>query len=302
MSARVTVYCCNLSGERLRALPGLRAAFSSDAPTDACELFGLRGPDLPVAAITYAHDFGAAPPAWCARLDPVCLLPAGATLRLLDLAAAPLAEADARALFERVKSAGVIEDVEWRYAAPLRWYVLRDTTPDLHTVAPDVLPSGQVAAGQPRGADAPRWQAALNELQMLLFDAPENQAREARDLPPANALWLWGTGSAPRLPAAPFDSVWTDQPQIGGLARLAGREPQAAPASPAAWLATPPSGHALLGLDASADSVIDAWLPALQAALDAGRLDAATLLADGARVELRRRGLLGRLMTRLKAR
>lgn len=302
MSARVTVYCCNLPGERLRAWPGLRAASSTDGPTDACDLFGLRGPDLPVAAITYAHDFGAAPPAWYARLDPVCLLPAGATLRLLDLAAAPLAEADSRALFERVKSAGVIDDVEWRYAAPLRWYVLRDAAPDLRTCPPDALPQGQVAAGQPRGAAAPRWQAALNELQMLLFDAPENQTREARDLPPANALWLWGTGTAPRLSAAPFDSVWTDQPVIGGLARLAGCEPQAVPASPAAWLATPPFGHALIGLDAGGEGVVDAWLPALQAALDAGCLDAATLLADGARVELRRRGPLLRLMARLKAR
>ena len=282
MSSRVTVFFCDLPGERLRALPGLPAA-ATDAPADACELFGLRGPDLPVAAVTYAHDFGAPPPAWCARLDPVCLLAAGATLRLLDLASAPLAEPEARALFERVSTAGVIEDVEWRYAAPLRWYVLRDAVPDLHTCPPDALPNGQVAAGQPRGADAPRWQTWLNELQMLLFDAPENQAREARDLPPANALWLWGTGTAPRLPAAPFDSVWTGQPLLGGLARLAGRAPEAVPASPAAWLSDPPPGHALLGLDA-------------------GRLEAVTLLADGARVNLRRRGALVRLGARLKAR
>lgn len=298
--SRLTVFVCDLPPAGLRALPGLPPPVPDAA--DVCALFGLHDPAAPLAAITYTHDFGTPPPAWCARIDPVCLLPAGATLRLLPLDRAPLDEAEARALFERASRAGVIPQVTWRYAAPLRWYLLAEHAPQLITSPPHALPGGDAAAGQPQGPDAPRWQAWLNELQMLLFDAPVNQAREARDLPPANALWLWGGGRTPALGAAPFDAVWTDQPLIGGLARLAGCRLQALPPSPQAWLAAPPAGHGLLGLGADAleTGTAAAWLDALQAALDAGRLASVTLLGAGARIELRRRGLLARLRARLR--
>ena len=306
MSARLTVHFCDVPAGQLAAVTGLApvAPPAGDAAAGACALFGLGDDDPPLAAITYTHDFGTPPPAWCARLDPVCLLPSGATLRLIDLTHAPLSEADARDLFNQVSAAGVIPGVQWRFGAPLRWYVESTAAPDVRTCPPDSLPGGDVAAGQPGGADAPRWQGWLNELQMLLFDAAPNLAREARDLPPANGLWLWGGGAAPSLPPSPFDSVWTDQPLIGGLARLAGRAPQAVPDSVTEWLDTLPPGHALLGLGAGEATPERAarWLDALQAALDRGRLDAVALHAGGARFALQRRGWLARLRRGLRRR
>lgn len=306
MSARLTVHFSGVPAAHLAALSGLApvATETGDAAADACALFGLRGDDLPLAAITYTHDFGTPPPAWCARLDPVCLMPAGATLRLIELTQTPLSEPDARDLFSLVGAAGVIPGVQWRFGASQRWYVQSADTPDVQTCPPDSLPGGDVAAGQPRGAEAPRWQGWLNELQMLLFDAAPNLAREARDLPPANGLWLWGGGMTPVLPPAPFDTVWTDQALIGGLARLAGRASQAVPESVTEWLDALPAGHALLGLgaDAAAPKRAAHWLDALQAALDGGRLEAITLHAGGARFHLQRRSLLARLRHGLRRR
>lgn len=304
MSARLTAHFSGISAAHLAAVSGLVPAVlpSGDSAADACALFGLRDTGLPLAALTYTHDFGIPPPAWCARLDPVCLMPAGATLRLFDLAQAPLSDAQALQLFELVSTAGVIPAVQWRLGAPQRWYVLSADAPDVTTCPPDSLPSGQVAAGQPTGSDAPRWQSWLNELQMLLFDAAPNLAREARDLPPANGLWLWGGGTTPALPQMPFDAVWTDQPLLGGLARLAGCAPQAVPQSATDWLDALPAGHALLGLGASdaAPDRVAHWLGALQAALDGGRLQTVALHADGARFDLQRRGLLARLRRGLR--
>jgi 2,3-bisphosphoglycerate-independent phosphoglycerate mutase len=37
------------------------------------------------------------------------------------------------------------------------------------------------------------------ESQRLLKDHPVNQAREARGLPPANSIWLWGQGRSPQM-------------------------------------------------------------------------------------------------------
>jgi 2,3-bisphosphoglycerate-independent phosphoglycerate mutase len=41
--------------------------------------------------------------------------------------------------------------------------------------------------------------ALMNESQRLLKDHPVNLAREARGLPPANSIWLWGQGRSPRM-------------------------------------------------------------------------------------------------------
>jgi hypothetical protein len=297
MSAHLTVHFSGLPAAALAARSGLAPGSTSadNGDAQACALFGLTGTDLPLAAITYTHDFGAPPAAWCARLDPVCLLPSAATLRLLDLAAAPLPDADARALFDLTSRADIIPGVRWRYGAPLRWYVEADAAPDLHTVPLAALPGGDVGASQPQGADARRWQAWLNELHMLLFDAAPNLAREARDLPPANGLWLWGGGTAPVL-TAPFTAVWSDEPVIDGLARLACLMP--APVPPTAdWLHELPAGRSLLGLgmDAAEPDRLAAWLAALQTALDAGRVQSVTLLAGGSTFPMRRRGLLARL-------
>ncbi|MFX8910711.1 hypothetical protein ABTN03_18850, partial [Acinetobacter baumannii] len=46
----------------------------------------------------------------------------------------------------------------------------------------------------------------INEAQMLLFDAPENQARDARGAAPVNGLWLWG-GAAARPALAPLPNL-----------------------------------------------------------------------------------------------
>jgi 2,3-bisphosphoglycerate-independent phosphoglycerate mutase len=41
--------------------------------------------------------------------------------------------------------------------------------------------------------------ALMNESQRLLKNHPVNLAREAKGLPPANSIWLWGQGRFPRM-------------------------------------------------------------------------------------------------------
>lgn len=61
---------------------------------------------------------------------------------------------------------------------------------------------GQTVTGfLPTGADAQRWIRLWNEVQMVLFDCPENQAREAAGKLPINSLWFWGQGTLPSLQA-----------------------------------------------------------------------------------------------------
>ncbi|WP_372722390.1 hypothetical protein, partial [Immundisolibacter sp.] len=310
MPPRLTIHLSQLDAAPLAAELGLdpsppsvptREPFTAYLPAFA--LFGW-STDVapPLAAVTYAHDFGTPPPAWCSRLDPVCLQPAGASLRLLSLDATPLTPTQARALFERVSCADIIQGVSWHMATPLRWYVLSNEAPMLETSPPDSLPGGRVADGQPSGPDAPRWQAWLNELQMLLFDAPPNLAREALDQAPANALWLWGSGVTPTLGPSPFSRVWTEQPLIGGLSRLAGVTPEPVPASGTQLLDALATEHGLLDLavNTTADDLHERWLRPLRRALDGKQLASLHLHVTGpagnAVFDVQRRGLLSRVL------
>jgi hypothetical protein len=50
-----------------------------------------------------------------------------------------------------------------------------------------------------------------NEMQMLLYTHPINDARSERGLPTINAFWPWGLGSATAAPSRPAQSVlWLD--------------------------------------------------------------------------------------------
>jgi hypothetical protein len=74
---------------------------------------------------------------------------------------------------------------------------------------------------QPQGTDALRWQAVVNEAQMLLHDHAANRARAARGELAINSLWLWGGGRAKPLQGA-FDAVGGDSELGAAFAQAAG--------------------------------------------------------------------------------
>jgi hypothetical protein len=104
---------------------------------------------------------------------------------------------------------------------PRRWYVQPEAEPHMTTT-----PLGQVAwrdakFHQPEGTDALRWQAIVNEAQMLLHDHAVNRARAARGELAINSLWLWGGGRAKPLRGA-FDAVGGDSELGAAFAHVSG--------------------------------------------------------------------------------
>jgi hypothetical protein len=91
--------------------------------------------------------------------------------------------------------------VHW--LGPLNWLVSHPTLAQLPTLAPDRAIGHALHGDMP---EQPRLlRRLLNEVQMLLFNHPLNESREARGEPPVNGLWLSGCGpaQAPRAGAAP---------------------------------------------------------------------------------------------------
>lgn len=126
-----------------------------------------------------------------------------------------------------------------------------------------------LAAGQhidpllPAGDNAREWRKLLNEVQMLLFSHPVNQAREARGELAINSVWLWGGGRLPEArPSA--RAVLCDQPDWRALAQHAGAEPGMLPEK---WN-TEISEDALVIFDAPQRHLrrgdFDSWLKAMR--------------------------------------
>jgi hypothetical protein len=62
----------------------------------------------------------------------------------------------------------------------------------------------------------------FNEVQMLLFAHPLNQARESRGELPVNSVWFWGNGTVSFVPGNTYDTVSSDEVLVQILAQETG--------------------------------------------------------------------------------
>jgi hypothetical protein len=189
--------------------------------------------------------------------DPVHLKLQRDALLLADASLLNITREEADALVASLNAHFAQDGFALQAPQPGRWYARLASPPDLATT-PLALAAGQSADPiLPTGADAARWHARMNEVQMLLHDHPVNEAREARGAMPVNSLWFWGAGALPRSgdnaddkPPRLFSQVWADTPLPRGLARWSGAAAQSLPASARALLETAPAeGVGLVVLD-----------------------------------------------------
>jgi hypothetical protein len=247
------------------------------------ERFGAqRQLDWPVAPYTLLADGGAPGGRFWMRADPVHVSVGLDTLALagdtLDVSRAE-AEALAATLNRHFGEALAFET-----PLPERWYVGFPQAPDVRTTPPSAARGTALADKLPAGAEATRFRALLNEVQMLLHEHPVNTEREARAAPTVNSVWFWGGGSLEVPRAQPFSIVLADDPLARGLALAAGMAGRRLTGSAGTLLsALPESGKALFVLDASLGEELERdWFAPLLAALEEGRIGMLSLhLAGG---------------------
>jgi hypothetical protein len=155
-----------------------------------CELFGQSGAgDAPIAAISAAYD-GLPQGNWL-RADPV-------NLRLqrdqLLLSSALLSVEEAQQLCSSLNEYFAGQGMEFFAPHPQRWYARLDVPPKIRTTPLPELFGCNVRGDLPTGEDAAHWHKLFNEIQIMLFAHPVNEARETRGEPTINSVWLWGEG------------------------------------------------------------------------------------------------------------
>lgn len=225
---------------------GQARAQAQSASACLAELFAAPA-DLPVArALARADGLAADDGHWlCA--DPVHLRVEQDYLLLADARMFALNQAEADALVASLNSHFGQDGLCFYAPTPNRWYLRLDAAS-----AAEFTPLAEAAAQNidfhlPRGERASYWRHMLNELQMLLFNHPVNEAREQAGAPVINSVWPWGQGDAALR--APTAQLWADSPLPLALASQAGARAASAPAQlDAAWLAAQ-SGEALIWLD-----------------------------------------------------
>ena len=228
-----------------------------------CGLFGLPcQPDAPIAPVSAAFD-GLGGGCWL-RADPVHLRLQRDQLVLLPDVGVHAGEAGqlCAALNEHFAGQGM------EFFAPhqQRWYMRLDQLPDIVTVPLSQAAGRNVRGLLPKGAEAARWHRVFNEIQMLLFAHPVNEAREVRGELPVNSLWLWGGGCEVNIaPQETYDCVSSDE-VLAGMFAAAARVPFSS--WPEQWRDEKNSGRQLLvwtGLrSALRRGDLDAWRAALQ--------------------------------------
>lgn len=148
-------------------------------------------PALPIAESIPDNDSG-----W-AFITP-CHWQAGA--RHVAMGAAELADfsaAESQTLLAAMQPYFAEDGVTLYYERPTRWLACADIFRSLATASLDRVAGRSVANWLPSVSSALPLQRLQSEMQMLLYEHPVNDAREARGVPTVNSFWISGTGPQP---------------------------------------------------------------------------------------------------------
>lgn len=120
-----------------------------------------------------------------------------------------LDEAGSRALFDHVHDLFEGDGRLLVWGAPLRWYMAHESLVELRTASIDRAIGRNVDHWQGLDPRARDWRRLQSEVQMRLYGAPLNEAREARGELAVNSLWLSGCGVA--VPSAGEEPPTVDE-------------------------------------------------------------------------------------------
>jgi hypothetical protein len=213
--------------ERWLARADMEHGAAKTAAECLASAFALPTP-APIAAITLAADAGIEPGAWL-RADPVHMRVERDSLTLHDASILDVTRAEADALVATLQAL-FAPDIEFRVAAPDRWYA-RVAAAELPATTPLATARGRDVYGMlPAGKGRINWRAAITEAQMVMGNHDVNVKREAAGAPMVNSVWFWGEGVAPTALPKPYAEIYADDAFAAGLAMLSGARGRAVPA------------------------------------------------------------------------
>jgi len=154
-------------------------------------------PDYPLAAIAAAADGLDVGDAYYLRADPVHMLLQRDSFSLSEPVPLQVEFEHAKSLVLDLNQHFNQEGMHFVLGNSGAWYLRLDITPQIQTTLPSVAMDRNVYPFMPAGADASKWLAYINEIQMLLHDHAVNHARESMQQPAINSIWFSAGGVLP---------------------------------------------------------------------------------------------------------
>lgn len=111
-----------------------------------------------------------------------------------------LSEADSRTLLAAMQPYFAEDGITLHYDTPTRWLARSDLFRGVATASLDRVQGRNVNAWMPEAQQAAPLRRLQNEMQMLLYQHPVNDARAAQHLLPINSFWVSGTGALNAVP------------------------------------------------------------------------------------------------------
>jgi hypothetical protein len=164
---------------------------------------------LPFAARAAAADGLAVSELPWGLLTPVHWQVGREHITLADPAALGLDAAESQAILEAVRELFESEGFTLVWGAAGRWYAAHPSFEGLATASLDRVIGRNVDLWLQGSHQARLVRRLQNEVQMLLYNHPLNDAREARGLRPVNSFWLSGCGRF--QPQQPPDTLQVDE-------------------------------------------------------------------------------------------
>jgi hypothetical protein len=128
-------------------------------------------------------------------------------IQMLHPESLQLSEADSRAVLEAVRPYFAEDGIGLHYDSPTRWLAQSPLFEDLATASLDRVVGRNVNAWMPEGPRGAPLRRLQNEMQMLLYTHPVNDARQAAGQLAVNSFWVSGAGSlANDRPAPTLDN------------------------------------------------------------------------------------------------
>ena len=187
-------YLLSKASRRVEALP-LEALLCAQSGL-------LAAPEYPIAAIAAAGDGLDVGADYWLRAEPVHLVLQRDSFSLSEPCPLTVAHEHAQAMIASLNAHFVTDGLKFALGASGAWYLSLTQPPSINTALPAIAMGKNVAHFMPQGADANRWVAYLNEVQMLLHVHAANAAREAAGEVAINSIWLSGGGVMPPSLAA----------------------------------------------------------------------------------------------------
>lgn len=191
-----------------------------------CRYAGIQasGGELPIAAISYLGEHAELASVDFSKhllfADPVHLVLQRDSFSLSGPVPLSLSLDESASLIASLNHHFGADGLHFALASSGRWYLRLDRRPQINTSHPAVAINRDINAFLPQGLEAGKWRQLLNEIQMLLFSHPVNQARELAGLPLCNSLWFWGEGDLPEKQQDAAAKVYASTSFVEGLERL----------------------------------------------------------------------------------